>query len=48
MDPDTAAIPYLTALGDFFGTALLLGAFYFLRIIGHEYMGRGDVVTFLI
>lgn len=50
MDPDTAAIPYLTALGDFLGTALLLVAFMFLRAIGHEYIGRGpdDLVTFLI
>lgn len=39
-DPDSAAIPYLTALGDLFGSSLLLAAFYFLRFVGHEYMGR--------
>ncbi|CRK91288.1 CLUMA_CG004966, isoform A [Clunio marinus] len=40
VDPDTASIPYLTALGDFLGSSLLLGAFAFLRAIGHEYEGR--------
>lgn len=40
IDPDTSAIPYLTALGDLFGSSLLLGAFAFLRAIGHEYEGR--------
>lgn len=40
IDPDTSAIPYLTALGDLFGSSLLLGAFAFLRFIGHEYEGR--------
>lgn len=40
IDPDTSAIPYLTALGDLFGSSLLLGAFGFLRAIGHEYEGR--------
>lgn len=43
MDPDTSAIPYLTALGDFIGSALLLVAFIFLRAIGHEYKGRPDM-----
>lgn len=42
IDPDTSAIPYLTALGDLFGSSLLLGAFAFLRFIGHEYEGRGS------
>lgn len=37
IDPDTSAIPYLTALGDVMGSCLLLGAFAFLREIGHEY-----------
>jgi hypothetical protein len=40
IDPDTSAIPYLTALGDLFGSSLLLGAFAFLRFVGHEYEGR--------
>lgn len=40
IDPDTCSIPYLTALGDLLGSALLLGAFYFLRYIGNEYEGR--------
>lgn len=40
IDPDTSSIPYLTALGDLFGSSLLLGAFVFLRYIGHEYEGR--------
>lgn len=37
IDPDSSAIPYLTALGDVIGSCLLLGAFAFLRVIGHEY-----------
>ncbi|KAG5669654.1 hypothetical protein PVAND_017538 [Polypedilum vanderplanki] len=37
IDPDNSAIPYLTALGDLFGSCLLLAAFTFLRAIGHEY-----------
>lgn len=41
IDPDTSAIPYLTALGDLFGSSLLMGAFAFLRFVGHEYEGRG-------
>lgn len=40
IDPDTSSIPYLTALGDLFGSSLLLGAFAFLRFVGHEYEGR--------
>lgn len=40
IDPDSSAIPYLTALGDLFGSSLLLGAFAFLRLVGHEYEGR--------
>lgn len=31
IDPDSSAIPYLTALGDVIGSTLLLGAFAFLR-----------------
>jgi solute carrier family 41 len=41
IDPDSSAIPYLTALGDLFGSSLLMGAFAFLRFVGHEYEGRG-------
>lgn len=37
IDPDTASIPYLTSISDLLGSSLLLGAFYFLRFIGHEY-----------
>lgn len=40
IDPDTSSIPYLTALGDLFGSTLLLGSFAFLRFISHEYEGR--------
>jgi solute carrier family 41 len=40
IDPDNSAIPYLTALGDLFGSCLLLAAFLFLRAIGHEYDPR--------
>jgi solute carrier family 41 len=40
IDPDTSSIPYLTALGDLFGSTLLLGAFAFLRLIHREYEGR--------
>lgn len=40
IDPDCAAIPYLTALGDLFGSSFLMGAFVFLRFIGSEYEGR--------
>lgn len=37
IDPDNTSIPYLTSLGDLFGSSLLLGAFAFLRAVGHEY-----------
>ncbi|KAL3289371.1 hypothetical protein HHI36_022806 [Cryptolaemus montrouzieri] len=37
MDPDSGAIPYLTALGDLLGSSLLLAAFIFLRSINQEY-----------
>lgn len=42
IDPDSSSIPYLTALGDLLGSSLLLGAFIFLRHIGHEYEERPD------
>lgn len=37
IDPDNSAIPYLTALGDLFGSTFLLLAFMFLQAIGREY-----------
>ncbi|CRK87752.1 CLUMA_CG001554, isoform A [Clunio marinus] len=37
IDPDTASIPYLTALGDLLGSSLLMAAFAFLRAIGNVY-----------
>lgn len=33
VDPDNSAIPYLTALGDLFGTALLAVAFQILYLL---------------
>lgn len=36
VDPDNAAIPYLTALGDLVGTSLLFFAFSFLNFIKHS------------
>lgn len=39
IDPDNSAIPYLTALGDLFGSSLLAMAFLFLQSIGHPYGG---------
>lgn len=38
IDPDSSAIPYLTALGDLLGSSLLLVAFIFLRYIKEEYV----------
>ncbi|XP_030369238.1 solute carrier family 41 member 1-like [Scaptodrosophila lebanonensis] len=40
IDPDSAAIPYLTALGDSLGSGLLLCMFYILRCIRQEYQGK--------
>lgn len=37
VDPDNSAIPYLTALGDLFGSMLLAMAFLFLQGVGHGY-----------
>lgn len=34
IDPDTATIPYLTALGDLFGSSLLFVAFEVLLLCG--------------
>lgn len=37
IDPDNSAIPYLTALGDLFGSSLLAIAFLFMTSIGYPY-----------
>lgn len=42
MDPDNSAIPYLTALGDLLGTALLGVAFHILYAIGDKDSDLGD------
>ncbi|KAJ0174582.1 hypothetical protein K1T71_009690 [Dendrolimus kikuchii] len=42
MDPDNSAIPYLTALGDLLGTALLGMAFSLLYAIGDKDSDLGD------
>lgn len=42
IDPDNSAIPYLTALGDLLGTALLAIAFHFLYLIGDKDSDVGD------
>ncbi|KAI1733134.1 divalent cation transporter domain-containing protein [Ditylenchus destructor] len=36
VDPDMAAIPYLTAMGDLVGTTLLFVAFSFLAYVKHK------------
>ncbi|TDG96867.1 hypothetical protein EPR50_G00234270 [Perca flavescens] len=41
-DPDSFSIPYLTALGDLFGTALLALSFHFLWVIGDQDSDVGD------
>lgn len=42
VDPDNSAIPYLTALGDLFGTGLLAVAFYSLFLIGDRDADIGE------
>ncbi|XP_076176957.1 solute carrier family 41 member 1-like isoform X2 [Ptiloglossa arizonensis] len=42
MDPDSSAIPYLTAIGDLIGTALLGIAFHILYSIGDKDSDVGD------
>lgn len=42
MDPDSSAIPYLTAAGDLIGTILLGGAFHILHAIGDGDSDVGD------
>jgi len=41
-DPDNFTIPYLTALGDLLGTALLACAFHILFVIGDRDADVGD------
>ena len=42
MDPDSSAIPYLTAAGDLIGTAFLGIAFHILNAIGDGDSDVGD------
>lgn len=42
VDPDNSAIPFLTALGDLFGSCLLAIAFAFMISIGQSYSGPND------
>ncbi|XP_055844918.1 solute carrier family 41 member 1 isoform X3 [Episyrphus balteatus] len=44
IDPDNSAIPYLTALGDLFGSSFLALAFLFLVSIGKQYGGDTDIL----
>lgn len=44
IDPDNSAIPYLTALGDLFGSSLLAIAFLFLSAIGKQYGLNQEVI----
>lgn len=48
IDPDNSAIPYLTALGDLFGSTLLLIAFIFLSAIGKPYGGNHEAIGSVI
>lgn len=41
-DPDNAAIPYLTAIGDLLGTAFLAAAFHILYLLGDRDADVGD------
>lgn len=41
-DPDNFAIPYLTAIGDILGTALLAAAFHILSATGNGNTDIGD------
>lgn len=47
-DPDSFSIPYLTALGDLLGTALLALSFHFLWVIGDQDSDVGDWVTVVV
>lgn len=44
-DPDDAAIPYLTAMGDLIGTALLALAFIILFVLGYPVDSDPDEVV---
>lgn len=44
IDPDNSAIPFLTALGDLFGSCLLAIAFGFMMQIGEPYIAAGVIV----
>ncbi|XP_031628354.1 solute carrier family 41 member 2 isoform X2 [Contarinia nasturtii] len=43
VDPDNSAIPFLTALGDLFGSCLLAMAFAFMISIGQAYNASSDL-----
>lgn len=43
IDPDNSAIPFLTALGDLFGSCLLAVAFAFMMSIGQPYDGSAII-----
>lgn len=43
IDPDNSAIPYLTALGDLFGSMFLALAFLFIQSVGFGYGEETDV-----
>lgn len=43
VDPDNSAIPFLTALGDLFGSCLLAMAFAFMISIGQPYISDNQV-----
>lgn len=43
IDPDNSAIPFLTALGDLFGSCLLAVAFAFMISIGKPYMDIDEI-----
>lgn len=42
IDPDNAAIPFLTALGDLFGSCFLAIAFVFMISIGSPYISTSE------
>lgn len=43
IDPDNSAIPFLTALGDLFGSCLLAIAFGFMMSIGQPYIDANAI-----
>lgn len=45
IDPDNSAIPFLTALGDLFGSCLLAVAFAFMIWVGRPYISDDLVYT---